>query len=131
MAITKLDHYTIRTDDLEATERFYTQVLHLRAGFRPAFDFPGAWLYAGGEDAGAAVVHLVSIDRRGLHGTGAVDHIAFLATDWPEMRARCAANGVAYEQRSSPSLGLYQVFLRDPSGVTIELNYPFAEAEAH
>jgi hypothetical protein len=33
-------------------------------------------------------------------------------------------------ERTVPSLGLRQVFLTDPSGVTIELNYPAAEAAA-
>lgn len=29
--------------------------------------------------------------------------------------------------RSVPDLGLHQVFLLDPSGVTLELNYPAVE----
>jgi len=33
-------------------------------------------------------------------------------------------------ERTVPSLGLHQVFFEDPSSVTIELNYPAAEAAA-
>ncbi len=62
-------------------------------------------------------------------GPGALDHIAFAATDWPAMRARCHAAGVRYVERTVPALGQHQVFLDDPSGVTIELNYPAAEAD--
>ncbi len=141
MSIVRLDHYNIRTADLAASRRFYVEVLGLVDGPRPPFDFPGAWLYAADGD-GAAVVHLVGIEAEtasnlaaylgqaggeGLAGTGPIDHIAFVATGWPELRARCVARGVPYDERTVPGLGLHQVFLRDPSGVRLELNYPAAE----
>ena len=44
------------------------------------------------------------------------------------MVARCAQHGVPIRERTVPSLGLHQVFMEDPSGVTIELNYPASEA---
>jgi len=47
-----------------------------------------------------------------------------VASDWPGMRQRCDALGVPYRMQRVPSLNLIQVFLVDPSGVTIELNYP-------
>ena len=58
-----------------------------------------------------------------LQGSGSVDHIAFLATDWPGTRQRCISLGISYHEQPVSSLGLLQVFLVDPSGVTIELNY--------
>ena len=143
--IAKLAHYSVRTAHLEASRRFYTEVLQLRVGFRPPFRFPGLWLYFGDDETDYGVVHLIGVDPNGpgaLHdyfgerpgsdrtGTGSVDHIAFLATDWPRMRARCDKNGVGYVQNTVPALGLHQVFIVDPSGVTIELNYPLAEANA-
>ncbi len=145
MSIARLDHYTLRTPDLAAARWFYVEVLGLTDGPRPPFDFPGAWLYAGQGEAALPVVHLVGVDPRpgkGLTsylgeapaaaqvGTGAVDHIAFTAKGWPELRARCTALGVPYDRRTVPGLGLHQVFLRDPCGVRIELNYPAAEADA-
>lgn len=146
MAISKLAHYSIRTADLAASQRFYEAVLGLRRGYRPPFDFPGVWLYAGEDEADFGVVHLIGIgaddagavdaylgDRdagggEGGGGEGAIDHVAFLAADWPAVRARCRARGVACVERDVPALGLLQVFLRDPSGVTVELNFPAAEA---
>jgi len=59
-------------------------------------------------------------------GTGHFDHMAFLATDWPKMRARLRQHGVDYIERTVPVLGLHQVFLVDPSGVRIELSYEIA-----
>src|SRR3954454_8588660 len=50
----RLDHVTIRTDDLEASTAFYRDILGLEVGPRPSFSFDGAWLY----HEGRAVVHL-------------------------------------------------------------------------
>ena len=47
MPIGKLDHYSIRTLDIEASRRFYTEVMGFEVGFRPQFDFPGLWRYNG------------------------------------------------------------------------------------
>jgi len=129
MAIVKPAHYSIRTADLDRSQRFYTDVLQLRVGFRPPFNFPGVWLYPAQDESEFGAVHLIGIEpgsREGLRdhlGTGSVDHLAFLATDWPGMRQRFAALGIPYRMQRVPSLDLIQVFLVDPSGVTIELNY--------
>ena len=139
MTIARLAHYSIRSNDLAASRRFYTEVMGLRVGFRPPFDFPGIWLYLGDDESEFGVVHIIGADPndssglsaylgdRGAKGgteTGAVDHIAFLAEDWPTMRQRCLAADVDFVERTVPLLGLRQVFIVDPSGVTIELNYP-------
>ena len=42
-----LNHFSIRTYDLEACRRFYADLLGLVVGPRPDFPFPGLWLYAG------------------------------------------------------------------------------------
>lgn len=145
MGIRKLGHYSIRTGDLEASRRFYTEMLGLRVGFRPPFKFPGIWLYDGEDEADFGVVHIIGIDASdpqglkdylgdkdegSLFGTGAVDHVAFLASGLEAMRARLHARAMDFTERTVPSLGLYQVFISDPSGVTIEMNYPHDEARA-
>lgn len=145
MALT-LNHYSIRSTDLDACQRFYEDVLGLKVGPRPAFAFPGLWLYEGDTSVWAnSVVHIIGIDRNdpeglkaylgdrdeaSLRGTGAIDHIAFFATGLAEMRARLERLGVARRERTVPNLGLHQVFIDDPSGVVIELNYPAAEHAA-
>jgi catechol 2,3-dioxygenase-like lactoylglutathione lyase family enzyme len=140
MGIARLGHYAIRTRDFDASLDFYTRVLGFRAGYRPPFPFPGAWLYADADESDFGVVHLIDADDAGglraylgarggaAAGSGAVDHVAFLAEGWPAMRARCDAEGLRYSLRAVPELGLLQVFLTDPSGVVVELNYPAAEA---
>lgn len=142
-----LNHYSIRTADLDACRGFYEGVLGLVVGPRPDFPFPGLWLYAGDTAQYAnAVVHIIGIDQKNepsglkgylgerdeksLHGSGAVDHVAFFASGLAEMRVKLAHLGVASRERTVPGLGLHQVFVDDPNGIVIELNYPAAEAAA-
>jgi catechol 2,3-dioxygenase-like lactoylglutathione lyase family enzyme len=140
MGILKLAHYSIRTENLAASHGFYTEVLGLREGYRPPFNFPGHWLYIGEDESDFGVVHLIGVDpsaasglgeylgdRAPAEGTGAFDHIAFLVEDWPEIHARCQARCIGFKQRTVPSLNLHQVFILDPSGVTVELNFPACE----
>src|SRR3954451_16831798 len=145
MALT-LSHYSIRTTDLDGTRHFYESVLGLTVGPRPDFPFPGLWLYRGDHaDMTNAAVHVIGMDRndpeglkkylgdrdpQSLQGSGAVDHVAFFATGLAGMRAHLRNLGVSARERTVPDLGLHQVFLDDPNGVVIELNYPAAEQTA-
>ena len=143
MPINKLAHFSVRTTDIEASRRFYIEILGFTEGFRPPFEFPGLWLYCGGDEADYGVVHIIGLDRNdpeglkaylgdkpvdSLHGSAAVDHLAFLATDLAEMHRRLNGAGLDFRERTVPSLGLHQVFVEDPSGITIELNFPAQEA---
>jgi catechol 2,3-dioxygenase-like lactoylglutathione lyase family enzyme len=147
MAISKLSHYSIRTLDLEGTRRFYTEVLGFSVGPRPPFKFPGLWLYNGSHDSyDNAIVHIIGIDPadpQGLKdylgdrdaaslqgGTGTFDHIAFAATGLANMLRQLKKQKVPHRERAVPDLNLHQVFLDDPSGVVIELNYPATEQAA-
>ncbi len=48
MPIARMDHFTILTTDAVKTIAFYRDTLGLEPGPRPAFSFPGAWLYNDG-----------------------------------------------------------------------------------
>ena len=139
----QLNHFSIRTTDLQACERFYCGLLGLTVGPRPPFPFPGLWLYAGDTAVYSnAVVHIIGLDpndpdglkhylgdrpESSLHGTGSVDHLAFFTTGLATQLQRLRDHGVAFRERSVPVLDLHQVFLDDPNGVVIELNFPAAE----
>ena len=141
-----LNHFSIRTTDLDATRVFYETVLGLTVGPRPAFPFPGLWLYNGDHaHTSNAMVHVIGIDKNdpeglkrylgdrdvsSLHGTGSVDHIALMATGLEGMLAHLARIGVGCRERTVPSIGLHQLFLDDPCGLVIELNYPAEEKAA-
>jgi catechol 2,3-dioxygenase-like lactoylglutathione lyase family enzyme len=49
MSVTTMNHFTVLSDDLEATRRFYCDLFGFRVGWRPPFQFPGWWLYADGD----------------------------------------------------------------------------------
>ncbi len=117
MTVSALDHVNVRTADLEATRRFYVDVLGLRDGDRPGFTSVGAWLYSGD----APLVHLVARDDALDGPTGAVDHIAFRARGLADVIARLDDRAIAYTRRTVPGRGITQVFLHDPNGVQIEL----------
>jgi catechol 2,3-dioxygenase-like lactoylglutathione lyase family enzyme len=134
MPITELNHFLLVAKNLEKTKRFYQEVLGLTLADRPDFGFPGYWL----KTAGDICVHLASQNPnkirdsfllkkhpRGTKGSGSVDHIAFLAKDAGEVRRRIQKNKVEMHFRSFPDAQppLFQIFLKDPDDVTIELNF--------
>jgi catechol 2,3-dioxygenase-like lactoylglutathione lyase family enzyme len=133
MPVTELNHFLLVAKDLEKTKDFYQQVLGMEiASERPDFGFPGYWLKVGGE----ICVHLASQapnrirdqfllkkHPKGTTGSGSVDHIAFLARDPHEVRSRIQKNKVEMHFRSFPDAKLFQIFLKDPDDVTIELNF--------
>ena len=134
MSLSSLDHCSIRTTNLDQTRDFYVDVLGMIDGDRPDFPFPGSWLYVDGR----AVLHLVGIDPDDcsgleeylgavdlaeLNGSGAVDHLAFRADQPAELQSRLDRLGVDYRERNVPTMDLFQIFLEDPNGITIELNY--------
>ena len=54
---------------------------------------------------------------------GVIDHIAFLATDPDGFRSRFTAMPCNFWARALPEFDLFQLFVRDPDGLTIELNF--------
>ena len=114
-----LDHINIETTDLDASTRFYEDILGLENGWRPGFDVPGAWLYVGDQP----VIHLVVRDAVDNGPTGAIHHVALKATGLEAMTERLQQSGVAFKKTVVPDLGVTQLFIDDPNGVTLELNF--------
>jgi catechol 2,3-dioxygenase-like lactoylglutathione lyase family enzyme len=128
MSVGVLDHFNIRTRNLGDTVRFYEDVLGLEKGERPNFAFPGAWMYSEGKP----VVHLVDIsptDEAQKPDSGVVHHVAFISTGFAGMQARLASKGMKFDSRQVPGGDLWQIFVRDPNGVMIELNYEAAKEQ--
>lgn len=135
MKLNRIDHFTIRTSELEETRAFYEAALGLTIGWRPGFPFPGYWLY-NGDDPMIHLAGLSGVEQLGLangggglldylgersgNGSGALDHIAIRASNPHEYVQRLRAASVPYRERVIPELNELQIFVVDPNGVTIE-----------
>jgi catechol 2,3-dioxygenase-like lactoylglutathione lyase family enzyme len=119
MAIAGMNHFTVLTDDVGATVGFYRDLLGLTEGARPAFDFPGAWLYAGAQ----AVLHVIGGRPRTELRAGVIDHMAFSASGLAATLATLDARGIAYACRKQIGSGVWQVFFHDPNGAKVELDF--------
>lgn len=132
MPLLRMEHYLVLCDDIEDTKDFYCNVLGMTVGFRPKLDFPGYWLYVGETPC----IHIAEWQTYAVwtkevgipvstrqEGTGPVDHIAFNASDYDEIRGRLQERGVEWSQNSLDDIGLKQLFIYDPNGVAIELNF--------
>ncbi len=107
-----------------------------RAPMVPA-DGPATWIY---DDSGVAAIHLTPVDpadpagsyakisqyrggepNAAFEGSGAIDHVAFECEGLDEIKARLTSLELEFFETSFPSLR--QLFVKDPNGVTLELNF--------
>lgn len=132
MPVTELNHFFVRVSDLEASRRFYCDVLGFEVMPRPSFPFPGYWLGVGGKVQvhmgphgipHSDLYYLGTTPRSAADNSGIVDHIAFLATEPKRLADRFDAVGLSARKRYFPEFKLFQMFVQDPDGLTIELNF--------
>ena len=124
MPVTALNHYNLRAPRplLDAIRNFYCDVVGLKEGARPPFNFFGYWLYAGNDP----ILHLVEAhgtEQRGAGEFGTFDHVAFTCHGRREMEAQLLSRGVAFRVAEVPGAGQVQFFLKDPAGNGVELNF--------
>jgi catechol 2,3-dioxygenase-like lactoylglutathione lyase family enzyme len=138
MPVSHLEHFLIQSADIRATTDWYVDVLGFKEGYHPDFKFPVVWLYLGDKD----VIHItqggkdVSENRKkylgqqsdAVSGSGVIDHMAFRCTGLADMMAHLKSRHIAFTQRQVDDQGLFQLFLLDPNGVKIELNFSNSEA---
>jgi hypothetical protein len=78
------------------------------------------------------VVHLVDIsptDEQQKPDSGVVHHVAFASRGFVGMKQRLQSRGMAFDVRQVPGGDLWQIFVNDPNGVMIELNYEAAKEQ--
>jgi catechol 2,3-dioxygenase-like lactoylglutathione lyase family enzyme len=114
--VTQLNHVAVHVADLEASHRFYEQVLGLSRIPRPAFDFPGTWYRLGHDQE----LHLIARPVEG-DATPRERHFALKVNDLDAFASHLERQGVAYRGPSPRPDGARQVFVRDPDGHVIEL----------
>ena len=100
---------------------FYCNVVGLTEGFRPAFERFGFWLYIGDKD----VLHLITPkegDGRSPQKSS-FDHVAFKTGDYQGVLKKLKTLGIFFKHMSVLCMASHQIFLRDPAGNRVELNF--------
>jgi catechol 2,3-dioxygenase-like lactoylglutathione lyase family enzyme len=137
MPITELNHYFVRAKDIERSKSFYSDALGFEVMPRPNFPFPGYWLGVGGKVQvhmgldgvpAAAAYYFGTSAASARDNAGVVDHIAFQGNDAQEMQCRLKALGLPIRTRYIEEIQLFQIFVADPDGLMIELNFPGVES---
>ena len=124
-------HVTIKTLDLAATEKFYTEVLQAKIGPRPDLGVPGLWL-----DFNGTQVHILAgeaaLDAEGNYksGAGAFDHVALSAENYDEMKKIVEDFGCDFRENNIQDFNLWQLFVKDPNDIMFELNFFVSEEPA-
>ncbi len=120
MNLASLDHYNIETVKPVETVWFYTEVLGMENApdKRPNMGGPGTWLMISGHPA----VHVNFVTEDLANKTGAIDHIAFVASGYQELEANFSRHKVPYKKVDRPDFNGCQLFLVDPNEIKIELN---------
>jgi glyoxylase I family protein len=118
-------HEGIPVRDLEASVKFYTEVLGLKLLPRPQLPGPGAWL---GDVNNTVQFHLIVTEHDYRPGPDAPisatgRHTAWLVQDLDAFRARMRALGVHYREAKG-YIASDQVFIKDPEGHTWEFQEP-------
>lgn len=128
MALQLLEHFLVMTDDVDLTRNFYREILDFQDGFRPELGFLGHWLYLGE----IPVIHIADWQSYTAHSQqlgipvttpGVFDHVAFNGTNAREMIDKLTSLGLPFHCNEVPEIGLTQIFLNDPNGLKLELNY--------
>jgi len=126
MNVLGFDHINIsgRKPLIDECRDFYVNVLGLHEGARPPFRTAGFWLYAGER----ALVHLTERDREtSVSSTSAFDHCALSCSGMESAVDRLKRHSVAYTIKQVPGSGDAQIFLKDPGGLELELNFRSGE----
>lgn len=121
-AVSAIHHFTIgcAVGDLPMLLAFYTRTLGLQEGYRPALRHPGHWLYADGQ----AIIHLNALlESSPSADVGPLDHVALKAHGLIPTREFLRAANVPFTESPLTGTTLHQVFLKDPLGLRIELNF--------
>lgn len=123
-----IDHINIAVpqEKLADLVSFYTQIIGLHEGDRPAFSFPGHWLYA--KDVDRAVIHLASYqqDEDALaQQTGRFNHWCLnISEPIEQFRQRLTDHELEFREQNNPVNTVIQIFVKDPAGIMLELSFP-------
>jgi lactoylglutathione lyase len=116
MQTTELNHVAIYVSSIEASTRFYGEILGFTLLPRPAFSFPGAWFRLGINQE----LHLIG-ERLNQPFTEETrgGHFAMRVADIGEAAKLLKTKGVPFRSARRPD-GAQQIFFEDPDGHQLE-----------
>ena len=122
MGATRLNHVSVHTVDMDESVRFYQEVFGAERVPTPNFGFPVAWLQIGEQQ-----IHL--FQRPGTEAPP-FHHLSFDVDDFEAVYLKAQELGCLHEEdgalvREHPA-GWVQMYLRDPSGNLVEVDWPDA-----
>jgi catechol-2,3-dioxygenase len=131
MPALSFNHFNLRADRelVDQLRDFYVDVVGLKVGPRPSFNFNGYWLYLGD----LAVLHLVEApDAPGAGHTrhGSFDHVAFSCSGLANFEEHFRRTGVNFRRTPVPGTDIVQLFVQDPAGNGVELNFAGGDARS-
>ena len=128
MQVNGVNHINLVTGDLDGTIAFYESLLEMKAQPIPVAPagFNGTWIC---DAQNNPIIHVQGYnpERHGELKTGlegALDHVAFTCTGFDATKAKCEELGIEYRVNDRQFGDLRQVFVTDPNGISLELNYP-------
>ena len=116
----KLNHVLVRASDLDATNRFFSEIIGLDKGERPPFPFKGAWFYS----EGSPLVHVAEDHEANLGTGGPMAHLAFEGANYDTLIRRLKTAQTQYSEKDVPLSGERQIFVCGPDGLTVEMLFP-------
>ncbi len=118
MTILDLNHAAIHVKDLEASKRFYGELLGLKPKKRPDFDFDGAWFEIGP----MRELHLIAGREQDVVSDHRGAHFALEVPDIQAAKAELLEKGaeIGRGPQERPD-GAWQIFVVDPDGYWVEL----------
>lgn len=120
MTMAWLDHVNIRTARLDEMSDFYENVLGLKRGKRPPFEFGGAWHYC----KGRAIVHLVESTKKISANEAQVEHFALRNSgSMKRFQSKLRKHDAPHYMVPLESIKMCQVNVFDPDGNKIEVQF--------
>jgi catechol 2,3-dioxygenase-like lactoylglutathione lyase family enzyme len=125
MIVQRLDHVNIRVKDPAATIAFFNDVLGM-----PCSPERANWLT---DATGHPVVHVGNIEGpypsdgwrpfKSRDDSGAIHHVALACGGFDAVMARLLERGLAHHVNAIPQMNFKQIFVAEPGGVLLELNF--------